>query len=301
MATLRQYFDTDFSYATRLHVSLPLDGESIEAAVLYDFSAYTAFFACYVPGEGRGIRFYLGLIRQLHFGSTQLAFGAKVTLPSARVFPGQLKVDNKEDFEVLAQFWTDPGWVSTKDIKTSGRVFIYSESELTESEVRALKEEGRKIGQEVQFRSKGHAMARAKFETPLAFISHDSRDKEAVARPIATTLQRMMCPVWYDEFSLNVGDRLRESIEKGLKECKKCILVLSPNFLSNSGWTKVEFNSIFTREILEDQRLVLPVWYNVTRQGVYEYSPSLVNVVGLDWSKHGEEEVCRRLYQVILQ
>ncbi len=63
--------------------------------------------------------------------------------------------------------------------------------------------------------------------------------------------------MWYDEFSLRVGDNLRDSIEKGLKECRRCILVLSPNFISNKGWTKTEFDSIFTRQILEEERLVL--------------------------------------------
>ena len=55
----------------------------------------------------------------------------------------------------------------------------------------------------------------------------------------------MMCPVWYDEFALKVGNNLRTSIEAGIKKCKKCILVLSKNFFSNSGWTKKEFDSIF--------------------------------------------------------
>lgn len=85
-------------------------------------------------------------------------------------------------------------------------------------------------------------------------------------------------PVWYDEFSINIGDNIRDSIEKGLKECKKCILVLSPNFISNKGWTKIEFDSIFTRQILEEQKLVLPVWYKVTEDDVYNYSPSLLNI-----------------------
>ncbi|MCY7348963.1 MAG: toll/interleukin-1 receptor domain-containing protein, partial [Pyrinomonadaceae bacterium] len=103
--------------------------------------------------------------------------------------------------------------------------------------------------------------------------------KDVVARKIAINLEKMLCPVWYDEFSMKVGDNLRESIEKGLKECKKCILVLSPNFLLNNGWTKKEFDSIFTREILEEQKLVLQIWYQVTKQMVYEYSPSLLNVL----------------------
>jgi hypothetical protein len=116
---------------------------------------------------------------------------------------------------------------------------------------------------------------------------------------MALYLQRFLCPVWYDEFSLKIGDSLRDSIEKGLKECKKCILVLSPNFLSNKGWTKKEFDSIFTREILEEQKLVLPVWFNVSKKDVYEYSPSLLNVKGADWNSLGEEEVCRQIHNVI--
>ena len=107
-----------------------------------------------------------------------------------------------------------------------------------------------------------------------------------------------MCPVWYDEFALKVGDNLRDSLEKGQKESRKCVLVLSPNFLTNGGWTKKEFNSIFTREILEAQQRVLPVWHEVRKEQVYEYSPSLLNVKGISW-EIGSDEVCRRLYVAI--
>jgi hypothetical protein len=108
-----------------------------------------------------------------------------------------------------------------------------------------------------------------------------------------------MCPVWYDEFSLKVGDNLRNSIEKGLRECRRCVLVLSPNFFSNKGWTKKEFDSVFTREILEEKQLVLPVWCGVAKQEVFDYSPSLLNVKGLNWKELGEDEACRRLFLAI--
>jgi hypothetical protein len=68
---------------------------------------------------------------------------------------------------------------------------------------------------------------------------------------------------------------------------------------SNRGWTKREFDSVFTREVLEEKQLVLPVWYGVGKQDVYEYSPGLLNVKGLDWEQLGEDEVCRRLYIAI--
>ena len=79
------------------------------------------------------------------------------------------------------------------------------------------------------------------------------------------------------------------------------MLILSPSFFSNTGWTKREFDSIFSREVLESADLMLPVWYNVTREQVYEYSPRLLNVKGLDWNLLGEDEVCRQLYQAIVQ
>jgi len=74
------------------------------------------------------------------------------------------------------------------------------------------------------------------------------------------------------------------SIEKGLKECEKCILVLFPNYFNNHGWTKTEFNSIITREIIETQNLILPIWVNVTRKDEYDYSPSVDNKIGVNWN-----------------
>lgn len=132
-------------------------------------------------------------------------------------------------------------------------------------------------------------------EQPRAFICHDSRDKSKVARPIAHRLAALTCPVWYDEFSLQVGDRLRESIEAGLKQAGKCILIISPRFLSNDSWSKTEFDSIFTRELMERNDILLPVWVGVTPRQVFAYSPALANRVGIRWSL-GVDEVVRQLH-----
>jgi hypothetical protein len=299
MATLREYFDNDFNYAARVFVRLSADPD-IEAAILYDFSSFIAFFACYVRGADHALDFFLGLVEALQPGKSQASLNEKVVLPSTRHFPGVLQVRNVHPFEMLAQFHGDPDWTSSKEITASTRLFVYSETQLGGPELAQLKRRAADMGLRLQFRSMDHAEARSKYETPLAFISHDSRDKLDVARKIATKLQGLMCPVWYDEFSLTVGANLRDSIEGGLKKCKKCVLVLSPNFFSNCGWTKREFDSIFTREILEQRQLVLPVWYGVTKEAVYQYSPSLLNVKGLDWDQLGEDEVCRQLCQAIL-
>ena len=38
------------------------------------------------------------------------------------------------------------------------------------------------------------------------FISHASEDKDAIVRPLATELEMLSVRVWYDEFSLKLGD-----------------------------------------------------------------------------------------------
>ena len=101
---------------------------------------------------------------------------------------------------------------------------------------------------------------------------------------------------------MKVGDSLRESIEKGIKEAKKCVLILTPEFLKNPGWTKKEFNSIFTREMIFEERIVLPIWHNVKKEEVYDYSPSLADTVALQWPNPAEktkEEYDQEVQQII--
>ncbi len=213
MPSLRQYFDTDFTHAVRVHLKLPaVNGCEIDGALFYDFSGCMAFLACFVAGDEHELDFYLNLIRQLDYGKTQLIFDGKLTLPSAKQFHGELRVENNNPLGIHGRFFGDPTWVSTNDMQSSRRVFVYSECQLSEANIVALKDEASKLGHNLQFRSKQYVEGRARFELPLAFICHDSRDKDDVARNIAVGLQRMLCPVWYDDFSLKVGDNLRTSI-----------------------------------------------------------------------------------------
>lgn len=116
--------------------------------------------------------------------------------------------------------------------------------------------------------------------------------------PLALKLSGLGIPVWFDEFSLKLGDSLRESIEKGIKETDFCILILTENFLTNDGWTKAEFNSVFSKEIIEKNKVMLPIWCDVSRQDVYDYSPSLVDRLAGKWSE-GVDSVAAKLKNTI--
>lgn len=296
MSTIRQYFDTDFDHMLRVHITYTASDVPCDASMFYDANANSAFLAFYFGDASLQPSDFEKVLGSIKYGTSQFSLQGAVWLPSARVFHGSLRVHNENPFKIEYQLFGDPTWRNLLSTPPSRRVFIYAETCFCETQISELIDAASIFGHELQFRDAAYANRRTILEKPLAFISHDSRDKEAIARPIALNLQRKICPVWYDEFSLKLGVNLRESIEEGLKECKKCVLVLSPNFLSNRSWGKKEFESIFTREILEDAKLVLPIWVDVTKEQVYQFSPSLLNVKGIDWNAVGEDEVCRQIY-----
>lgn len=192
-----------------------------------------------------------------------------------------------------------PGEVmNVKELVFTGQIYIYSERPVREEVISQLRQESYRLGHRLVFRSNEFTKERNKHERPQAFVCHDRRDKTGIAEPLTVELQKLMCPVWYDEYSLRVGDSLREQIEKGLRECQKCILILTQNFLSNEGWTKREYDSAFTREVVEETRVILPVWHGVSVTDVYNYSPILADTVAVKWEL-GSEEVAKRLLRAI--
>ena len=113
-----------------------------------------------------------------------------------------------------------------------------------------------------------------------AFVCHASEDKDGVARPISGRLRAMGYRVWYDEFSLRVGDSLRQSIDRGLAESRFGIVVLSPAFFEKR-WTQYELDGLVARQMQQTDPLMLPIWHGVTHGDVAAYSPALADKVAL--------------------
>lgn len=63
------------------------------------------------------------------------------------------------------------------------------------------------------------------------FISHASEDKEEFVRQFANTLTNKDLKVWYDVFTLRIGDSLRQKIDRGLAKSRVGLIVLSPSFI----------------------------------------------------------------------
>ncbi len=130
------------------------------------------------------------------------------------------------------------------------------------------------------------------------FISHASQDKEDFVRPLAELLDEMGFRVWYDDFVLTVGDSLRESIDRGIAHSEYGLVVLSPHFFAK-GWTQRELNGLTARQVSGRRKLILPVWHNVTREDVEEYSPTLVDTVAFDTQRMSLEEIAEGIADVL--
>lgn len=110
------------------------------------------------------------------------------------------------------------------------------------------------------------------------FISHASEDKNDFVEALADKLEEKGIKVWYDAHVMNIGDSLRESIDNGLKESLCGIVVLSKNFFAKH-WTDYELNGLVARQNSNGQKIILPIWHNITIEEVREYSPSLSDIV----------------------
>lgn len=129
------------------------------------------------------------------------------------------------------------------------------------------------------------------------FISHASEDKDEVVRPLAYALKSEGLSVWYDEFEMKIGDSLRRKIDKGLANSRFGIVVLSKDFIKK-GWTNYELDGIITKSVTGEQ-IVLPIWHNITKKEVIDFSPSLADKLARNTAAFTVEEIALEIAEVI--
>ena len=128
------------------------------------------------------------------------------------------------------------------------------------------------------------------------FISHASEDKDDFVRHLADRLRRTGLRVWFDEFTLTVGDSLRRSIDRGLTRSRYGIVVVSPNFLQKN-WPQRELDGLVAREN-DGVKVILPIWHNIGADEIRGYSPTLADRLAVSSSK-GIDHVISQLMQAI--
>ena len=129
------------------------------------------------------------------------------------------------------------------------------------------------------------------------FISHATEDKETVAEPLAHALIDKGAKVWLDKFAMSVGDSLRASIDQGLAHSRYGIVILSEIYFKKF-WTGKELNGLFAKQE-EGNKVILPVWHNISKDTVKQYSPILADMLALKTADFTIEELADEFIKLI--
>lgn len=129
------------------------------------------------------------------------------------------------------------------------------------------------------------------------FISHASEDKTPFVEELVKALQDKDVKVWYDSLSIAWGDSLRKQIDEGLKKSRFGIVVLSENYIKK-GWTQYELDGLFDIEMAKG-KTILPIWHNITKQQVMDFSPTLAGRKALTSATMTAKEIADTFVELI--
>ena len=181
-------------------------------------------------------------------------------------------------------YLTDPVMNGTQLVFTK-LVYFYIDSYIDPEIAKQLFSRTSPLGFHAVIRDLHYRDEKAKLGVVAGFVSYDNVDRTGIVEPLVMELSKQGCKVWFDKYELNVGDSLRQRIEDGIKECHKCILVLSPSFLANTRYAINEFDAWFTKERIQGGKVFLPIWAGVDRAQVFAYSPSLADRYAYQWNE----------------
>jgi hypothetical protein len=74
-------------------------------------------------------------------------------------------------------------------------------------------------------------------------------------------------------------------------------VILSKAFLSKN-WPQYELNGLVAKEI-DGRKVILPVWYEITKEEVKAYSSTLADKIALVHPQLSVEEIAERLAEVM--
>ena len=105
--------------------------------------------------------------------------------------------------------------------------------------------------------------------------------------------------VWYDKQRIKWGDSMRARIDDGLKKSKFGIVVISPDYIADEKyWTKAELDGLFQLESVNG-KMLLPIWHNITKQQVMNYSPIIASKLAMTTASMTAEEIAKEMQSLL--
>lgn len=274
MTTIREYFDTD-QKALNAQREWELKGEddsviiNIQCKLSYKIEDKLKFFSLFFPRESNlnAIKFILN--------TEEISSG---------------KIDNAEDIQEV-RYLDCPESTKLSECTFVKNIFIYIDKILNKDEKAFIERYSNHLGFKVTIRDEKYALECNTLSTPLAFISHDFKDKELLVRELANEMRSLNCPVWYDEYTLQLGDNLKEKIDEGINKTKYSIVILSKNYITNTTWANYEFNKIFKQE----NNILIPIWHDVEKNDVDNFATDLSLIFGTNTVNKSMKDLAKEL------
>ena len=131
------------------------------------------------------------------------------------------------------------------------------------------------------------------------FVSHAWEDKEGFVDEFVAELEKLDIKVWYDKQRIKWGDSMRARIDDGLKKSKFGIAVISPDYIAEGKyWTKAELDGLFQLESVNG-KMLLPIWHNITKQQVMNYSPIIASKLAMTTASMTAEEIAKEMQSLL--
>jgi hypothetical protein len=90
------------------------------------------------------------------------------------------------------------------------------------------------------------------------FICHASEDKNEVVRPLYDALIKAKVSCWYDEAEIQWGDSITEKVNKGLRQSRFALVVISPSSIKKN-WPLRELHALLNQEASSGEVRILPL------------------------------------------
>ncbi|QOW64793.1 toll/interleukin-1 receptor domain-containing protein [Rothia terrae] len=129
------------------------------------------------------------------------------------------------------------------------------------------------------------------------FLCHAWDDRAGAAKELHDALENLGVSVWFSEKDIELGTSLTRSIDKGLKNSRIGIILVTPSF-----YKRVDAAGIAEQELsalLRSDR-VIPIVHETTYEELAEMSPLLAARSGLNTEGSSFEDVAEKLAEAVL-
>jgi vacuolar-type H+-ATPase subunit H len=126
------------------------------------------------------------------------------------------------------------------------------------------------------------------------FLSYARIDGSAVATELRDHLEDLEVSVWFDEVAIHPGKSQALQMDRGLRQARSGVVLLTPAYLAGRFWTERELGALLHKPTL------IPVLHGVTFNDVADYSGILPDLAGFTTDRDSVRVIAEKIAAAVL-